>query len=76
VELEYIILGTSHTVQESGQFESFAVAILDKYEIRLIAEEYPCDTPEYVLSQSDDTSHIFRLTCGPTSGRSMESTGR
>jgi len=42
--LEYIILGTSHTVQESGPLESFAADILDQYEIRLIAEEYPCDT--------------------------------
>lgn len=50
--MEYIILGTSHIVQESGKFESCAAAILNRYEIRLVAEEYLCDTESRICSMA------------------------
>ena len=46
--MEYIVLGTSHTVQESGQFESWTATIIDKHKVKLIAEEYPCDSQSRV----------------------------
>ena len=46
--MEYVIFGTSHTVQDSGEFESSTVTIIDRYEIKLIAEEYPFDTQSRV----------------------------
>jgi len=41
--MKYVILGTSHHVQESSQLVECAEAIIDKYAIDLIAEEYPFD---------------------------------
>jgi len=49
---EYLILGTSHTSQDSLQLESSAVALIDKYKISLVAEEYPCDDKSRVCAMA------------------------
>jgi len=41
--IEYVILGTSHRIQDSPQFEKPVIDTIQKHEIRLVAEEYPCD---------------------------------
>ena len=50
--MEYAILGTSHTVWDSGQLESSAAAIIRKYKIRLIAEEYPSDDQSRICAMA------------------------
>jgi hypothetical protein len=50
--MKYVILGTSHTVQDSQELESSALAIIDKQETRLIAEEYPCDSQSRVCAMA------------------------
>ena len=42
--LEYVILATSHEVQDSSRIGSFLVETVQCHSIRMIAEEYPLDT--------------------------------
>lgn len=42
--LEYVILATSHEVQDTPKIKECLWNALKKHSIRLIAEEFPCDT--------------------------------
>ncbi len=46
--IEYVILGTSHCVQDSSEFERPVMDAIQKHAIRLVAEEYTCDSPSMV----------------------------
>jgi len=46
--IEYVILGTSHQVQDSSKFEKPVMNAIGKHSIRLVAEEYTCDNASMV----------------------------
>lgn len=48
--LEYVILGTSHEIQDSTQFEQPVMGALQRHAIALVAEEYPFDIESKVRS--------------------------
>ena len=50
--IEYVILGTSHEIQDSSKFERPLVDAIGKHSIGLVAEEYPFDNAS--------------MTCGTT----------
>ena len=50
--IEYVILGTSHEIQDSSKFERPLVDAIAKHSIGLVAEEYPFDNAS--------------MTCGTT----------
>jgi len=50
--IEYVILGTSHEIQDSSKFEKPLVDAIGKHSIGLVAEEYPFDSAS--------------MTCGTT----------
>ena len=46
--IEYVILGTSHGIQDSPKFEKPVMDAIQKHTIRLVAEEHPVDTASMV----------------------------
>lgn len=46
--IEYVILGTSHLIQDTPKFEKPVMDAIGKHSIRLVAEEYTCDTASRV----------------------------
>jgi hypothetical protein len=46
--IEYVILGTSHQIQDSSKFEKPVMDAIGKYSIKLVAEEYTCDNASMV----------------------------
>jgi hypothetical protein len=55
--IQYAILGTSHSAQDSPQFENSVIEAIQKHQIMLVAEEYPCDNASRVCVTAK-RSHI------------------
>jgi hypothetical protein len=50
--IEYVILGTSHCIQDSSEFEKPVIEAIYKHAIRLVAEEFPLDSLSRVCVMS------------------------
>lgn len=48
--IEYVILGTSHQIQDSCKFEKPVMDAIGKHSITLVAEEYTCDTASRICA--------------------------